>query len=130
MIAIGIGCRKGCEAQEIVDLVQRACARAGVSLASVSLAGARLCSLADKQCEAGVLQAAIVLGLPLVFFPASVLAQMQPVTRSTRVMALFGTPSVAEAAALAGAGPNAILTGARLASKWATCAIARPKESQ
>ena len=125
MIAIGIGCRKNCEAQEIVDLVQRACARAGMSLA-----GARLFSLADKQGEAGLLQAAIVLGLPLVFFPASVLAQMQPVTRSTRVMALFGTPSVAEAAALAGAGPNAILTGARLASQWATCAIARPKESQ
>ncbi len=47
-------------------------------------------------------------------------------TRSSRVEALFGTGSVAEAAALAGAGPGAALLVRRMTSPdgMATCAMA------
>ena len=70
------------------------------------------------------MEAAVALGLPLVYLPANILAAAAVVTKSARVTALFGTPSVAEAAALAGAGQGARLLGPRLASPAATCAIA------
>ena len=46
------------------------------------------------------------------------------VTRSERVLALMGVPSVAEAAALAAAGPASRLLGPRVAVGPATCALA------
>lgn len=47
-------------------------------------------------------------------------------TRSARIEALYGTGSVAEAAALAAAGPGAIITVARISAPdgMATCAMA------
>ena len=45
-------------------------------------------------------------------------------TRSERVLALTGVPSVAEAAALAAAGPSARLIGPRIVMGAATCALA------
>ena len=45
-------------------------------------------------------------------------------TRSERVLALMGVPSVAEAAALAAAGPAARLISPRLVIGSATCALA------
>jgi cobalt-precorrin 5A hydrolase len=45
-------------------------------------------------------------------------------TRSARVLALIGVPSVAEAAALAAAGPSARLVSPRLVIGAATCALA------
>jgi cobalt-precorrin 5A hydrolase len=45
-------------------------------------------------------------------------------TRSARVLALMGVPTVAEAAALAAAGPAARLLGPRLVVGAATCALA------
>ena len=125
MIAIGIGCRKGCEASEIVELVRRASAGFGAR------SGMRLFTMAEKQGEAGLIEAAVLLGLPLVFLPRAALAavEMAVQTRSERVVALFGTPSVAEAAALAGAGAGARLLVPRLASACATCAIASTEKA-
>lgn len=53
-------------------------------------------------------------------------------TQSARVMALHGTGSVAEAAAMAAVGPGAILTVARMTSPdgMATCAMAKRKGTQ
>ncbi|MBU9698964.1 cobalamin biosynthesis protein [Rhodobacteraceae bacterium HSP-20] len=53
-------------------------------------------------------------------------------THSARVMALHGTGSMAEAAALAAAGPGAILTVARISAPdgMATCAMATHKGTQ
>ena len=86
----------------------------------------RLFTIAEKQGEAGLIEAAVTLALPLVFLPHAALAAVETAvqTRSERVVALFGTPSVAEAAALAGAGPGARLLVPRLASASATCAVA------
>ncbi len=121
-LAIGLGCRRGASAEAIVDLVRRA-----LRQADAAADGATLFTLAGKETEAALYQAAAALGLPLAFLPRADLEarSADAVTRSQRVVALFGVPSVAETAALAGAGAGARLVVARLASSGVTCAIAR-----
>jgi cobalt-precorrin 5A hydrolase len=126
MIAIGLGCRKSCPGEAIVALVRRAlgdCPEVqGVR---------RLFSLADKRDEPGVIAAAQTLGFDLVFLSREALAAETPriLTRSRAAQSRFGLASVAEAAALAGAGPEARLLGPRLAADGATCAIALGQEA-
>ncbi len=120
-VAIGIGCKRGCSAQAILALVDRA-------MVAASCAGmqARLFTHEAKKSEAGIASAAKALGLPLVFLEAEVLRQasLRAATNSPRVMAMFGLPSIAEAAALAGAGPSSVLLVARMSEGGASCAIA------
>ena len=121
MLAIGIGCRAGCPAETIAELVERA-------LSATAESGAQaLFTSVDKQSERGIAGAAVKLALPLVYLPRAALEAAAPgaQTRSERVVALFGVPSVAETAALAGAGPGATLIVPRMAAGGATCAIAK-----
>ncbi len=120
-VAIGIGCKKGCSPEAIIALVARA-----LAAASCAGAGARLCTHAAKQNEAGLVQAAKALGLPLVFLDTQLLQQaaLRTSTRSPKVMELFGLPSIAETAALAGAGPSSVLLVARMSEGGVSCAIA------
>lgn len=126
LVAAGLGCRKGCSAEEIADLVRLALSEAGLDLSALS----GLFAPAFKQGEAGLVQAAVNLGVPLVLVPQAALEAAEPrvLTRSERVVALTGLGSVAETAALAGAGPDSILKRARIASANATCAIAVSKD--
>ncbi|MGA7657835.1 MAG: cobalamin biosynthesis protein, partial [Methylocella sp.] len=107
--------------EAIVALVARA-------MASASCAGASACLFTHeaKKCEAGLADAAKALGLPLVFLEAEVLQQasLRAITCSPKVMALFGLPSIAETAALAGAGPSSVLLVTRMSDGGASCAIA------
>jgi len=121
MIAIGIGCRKGCEAKALVGLIRRA-----LQCAALMDHQATLFTLIDKQNELGIAAAARELHFPLVFLSRDMLhqASSRVATRSPRVMELFGVPSIAEAAALAGAGQNSILLVPRMSEAGATCAIA------
>ena len=120
-LAIGIGCRKGVGAAAIVALV-----RAARALVAQAGQDAILCTIADKRGEAGMAAAARALDMPLHFLPREALAAaMSGATRSSpRVAALFGVGSVAEAAALAGAGEGATLVVARQSKDGVTCAIA------
>ncbi|MGH1414679.1 MAG: cobalamin biosynthesis protein [Pelagimonas sp.] len=78
-------------------------------------------------------QAAVVsefardLNLPLLFIDSGDLTAQSTLTHSPRQLAQFGTGSVAEAAALAAAGPQASLLGPRSTSPcgMATAAIAQ-----
>jgi cobalt-precorrin 5A hydrolase len=119
--AIGIGCKKGCSAEAIIALVQRA-------MVEVSCGGApsALFTHEAKKGEAGLRHAAEALGLPLVFLDAEALGRASPrtATSSQRVLDLYGLPSIAEAAALAGAGPSSVLIVARLNNGEASCALA------
>jgi cobalt-precorrin 5A hydrolase len=67
-----------------------------------------------------------LLSLPVHAIARETLAQQVTLSRSSRVTALYGTGSLAEAAALAVAGPGARLIGARAQSQdgTATAAIA------
>jgi cobalt-precorrin 5A hydrolase len=122
ILAAGLGCRKDCPGSEIADLVRLALDEAGLDLADLS----GLFAPAFKQGEAGLTHAAAELGVPLVLMPEAALKEAEPraLTRSERVVALTGLGSVAETAALAGAGPNSRLVRARIASAHATCALA------
>jgi cobalt-precorrin 5A hydrolase len=85
-----------------------------------------IATTAAKHGEAGIAAAAAKLGVDLVLIPEAELqaANDRTETRSDRVLALTGVHSVAEAAALAAAGPSARLISPRLVMGDATCAVA------
>ncbi|NUB11004.1 cobalamin biosynthesis protein [Azospirillum sp. Vi22] len=123
-IAAGIGCRAGCPGAEIAGML-----RAAFEEAALDEAARRAVQLAapmHKRNEAGVAEAARLLALPLRFVDDSALAAVQDRvrTRSARVEAAVGVASVAEAAALAAAGPGSTLLLPRRSTPRATCALA------
>lgn len=101
MIAVGLGCRRGCAERELVRVVSEALAQAGLGLADVQA----LCAPDWKHAEAGLIAAAATLDKPLVFLPLAALAResARALSHSPAVLARFGVPSIAETAALAGA---------------------------
>lgn len=124
MIAAGLGCRKGCAGAEIAGLVRTAFEAAGLD--ADTRATVLLFAPDHKRGEPGMAEAARLLSLPLRFLDRDALsaATDHTVTRSARVEAAVGIPSVAEAAALAGAGPQGRLLLPRLSTPRATCALA------
>lgn len=117
MNVVGIGCRRGVGRGEIETAIAAVLARDG---------NPRLDALATgeaKRDEPAIAAAAAGLGLPLLH-PDVTSAATATLTRSARVEALLGVPSLAEAAALAAAGLGAKLLGPRLALGRVTCAIA------
>jgi cobalt-precorrin 5A hydrolase len=124
-VAIGVGCRLGCEAEAIETLVRQALDRVP------NLAPIGLFTIADKRGDSGLTEAAGRLGLDLSFLPRGALRDQAPFvrTRSSGSETQFGVPSVAEAAALAGSGPGAVLLVTRIVQGGATCAIAGPRDA-
>jgi cobalt-precorrin 5A hydrolase len=121
MIIAGIGCRKGTPASEIETAVSTALAQAGLDRATIGM----IATSAAKGAEPGIAGAAAVLGVPLTVVPPADLAAASErvATRSQRVLALAGVPSVAEAAALAAGGAAARLIVPRIVVGAATCAL-------
>ncbi len=122
MIIAGIGCRRGAPANEIEAAIRAALAHAGISpeaLAAIATASA-------KKNEAGIEAAATRFGVNVVFVSEAELKAASPRTQteSERALAFLGVGSVAEAAALAAAGPLSRLIGRRLVLGTATCALA------
>ena len=122
MIVAGVGCRKGARAADIEAAIAAAFDRAGVAASQLRL----IATSAAKGDEPGIALAASAIGVPLVLIQPGDLAAagIRATTRSERVMALAGVPSVAEAAALAAGGPDARLIVPRIAVGPATCALA------
>jgi cobalt-precorrin 5A hydrolase len=128
-VAIGVGCRRGCAAHVIESLIRQALERVPsgpTDVAPLSGASIGLFTIADKRDEVGLAEAAHHLGLALVLLPRVVLRDQTSLvqTCSPHSRRRFDVPSVAEAAALAGAGPGAVLLVPRIAQDGATCAIA------
>lgn len=121
MIAIGIGCKAGIEAAEVIAVVEESLAR----IDGDTIIG--LFTVASKIHEKGLTQAAASLCLPLLFLPEIALKSVacRTETRSERVVALFGVPSIAEKAALVGAGEGSTLVLSRHSRGNVTCAIAK-----
>jgi cobalt-precorrin 5A hydrolase len=122
MIAIGVGCRSGCSADAIEALVRRTLRLVPDSKPL------GIFTIRDKSGEAGLIEAARRLRLELVFLTRETLREQAPRIRTPSIQAQrrFGIPSVAEAAALAGAGEAAALIVPRIADRGATCALAGP----
>ena len=119
MIVAGIGCRKGCPAEDLAAVVRLAAATAGRTVGTVA-------APAFKQHEPGLHDAARLLDLPLVFVDLAALQSVQPrcPTRSILAERATGVASVAEGAALAASGGRLLL--ARISLGGATCALAGP----
>jgi cobalt-precorrin 5A hydrolase len=123
MRVAGIGFRAGASWQDIVALITLATKK--VSLSPDDLCG--LATLDRKAAEAGFIEAADHLRLRAIAIEPEVLRGMADGVRthSPRVQALYGVGSVAEASALAAAGPGARLLLTRIATERVTCALAQ-----
>jgi cobalt-precorrin 5A hydrolase len=136
--AIGIGSSTRAGSEDILQLIE-ACMIEGcmtqhrgiaASGSGNVLASTVLASI-DRR-GAIVSTAATTLGLPLLLFPASILAGIPGTsTQSARALKALHTASVAEASALASLGSGARLVVPRRTGRFCTCAIAAlPMEDQ
>jgi cobalt-precorrin 5A hydrolase/precorrin-3B C17-methyltransferase len=123
VLALGIGCERGCAAEEIAELAEATLAEAGLAAAAV----AAVVSLELKLAEPGIHALAASFGVPARFFPAARLLAETPrlSVRSEAVFRATGCWGVAEGAALAAAGADGVLVVPKRRSKRATCAVAR-----
>jgi cobalt-precorrin 5A hydrolase / precorrin-3B C17-methyltransferase len=117
-LVAGVGCSRGASSGEILDLLDRSLEEAGLSRKSV----ASLASVEAKSDEAGLLEAAKELGVPLRFYAAEELSTLEVPNPSTVVKDAVGTPSVAEASVLAS---GAELIVEKRKSGMATVAVGR-----
>ncbi|MFD5588707.1 precorrin-3B C(17)-methyltransferase [Streptomyces sp. NPDC127063] len=124
-LVVGVGASKGAPVDEVLTLVEGALAEAGLSVRSL----AELATVDAKAGEPGIVEAAERLGVPLVTYPAGELAAVEVPNPSDAPLAAVGTPSVAEAAALARGGellvPKRKSERADGSPAMATCAVVR-----
>ncbi|MEV0279833.1 cobalamin biosynthesis protein [Streptomyces sp. NPDC050610] len=124
---VGLGASSGADAAEVLGLIGRALAEAGIGPEEV----AALATAETKTAEAGLVAAAARLGVELRGYAAEALARVEVPHPSGAALAAVGTPSVAEAAALLAAGAGgALVVGKRKSAPAAgparvTCAVAR-----
>ena len=122
MIVAGFGFRAAARVESLRDALDRAGAPEVPGL---------LATAADKA-EAAVFRSFTEeTGVPVRPVPAAELGRQATATGSAASRAARGTGSVAEAAALAAAGPGARLLGPRVISsdRMATCALARGEDT-
>ena len=117
-LVAGVGCSRGVDAKEIIDLLLHSLAQAALTEKSI----AALASIDLKRDEAGLLQAAEKLDVPIHFHPAEVLSVVEAPNPSELVREAVGTPSVAEAAVVS-SGAELVLEKRKSAN--ATVAIGR-----
>ncbi len=122
-LAVGVGCERDCEPEELAALVRETLEGAGLASSSV----AALASIDVKADEIAVHSVADELGVAARFFTAAQLEAETPRLEnpSEVVFREVGAHGVAEAAALAAAGPDGVLVVAKHKSRRATCAVAR-----
>ncbi|MGE0256413.1 MAG: precorrin-3B C(17)-methyltransferase [Alphaproteobacteria bacterium] len=123
VLAVGLGCERGADAGAALALVRDTLADAGLAPGAVAV----VVSLDLKEDEPAVHALAGALGVPARFFDAARLEAERPrlATPSEAVFRAVGTHGVAEAAALAAAGPAGELVVAKRVGQRVTCAVAR-----
>jgi cobalt-precorrin 5A hydrolase len=128
LITAGIGCRKAISAAQVEAALQTALRLNALADSQLGLIAAP----AVKGSEPGLRAAAAARGVLLRLIPQPLLEGANPrtLTRSARSMAAMNVHSVAEAAALAAAGPHARLLAPRIAVGPVTCALAEGDISQ
>jgi cobalt-precorrin 5A hydrolase/precorrin-3B C17-methyltransferase len=123
VLALGVGCERGIEPQELIDLVAATLERHHLAQGAIAC----VVSLDLKATEPAIHALAAKLGAPARFFPASRLEAETPrlANPSAEVFAVTGCHGVAEGAALAAVGPVGQLVVRKTRSNRATCALAR-----
>jgi cobalt-precorrin 5A hydrolase len=122
LMVAGIGCRSGVSAAQVDAALESALQRdagPGLSLAAIATA-------AGKSHEPGIVAAASSRSVPLLSISQAALeaASSRTLTQSMHSLKAMNVGSVAEAAALAGAGPESRLLGPRVTAGPVTCALA------
>ena len=121
-LVVGVGASRGAPVEEVLGLVEAALLDAGLSARSI----AELATVDAKAEEAGIVEAAERLGVPLVTYSAPELASVNVPNPSEAPLAAVGTASVAEAAALVGGGELLVPKRKSAADPaMATCAVVR-----
>jgi cobalt-precorrin 5A hydrolase/precorrin-3B C17-methyltransferase len=123
VLALGVGCERNAPPEELAALVAEILDEAGLAKGAVAC----VASIDVKMDEAAVNALAEAMGKPLRFFAAADLEAETPrlANPSETVFKAVGCHGVAEAAALAAAGPEAELVVAKTRSARATVAVAR-----
>ena len=123
VLALGVGCERGCEPQELVDLVEKTLSDAGLSRQSIAC----VTSLDVKSDEKAVLDLAETLNVPARFFTSSELEEQthRLANPSDVVFQEVGCHGVSEGAALTAGGAQSELIVEKQKSARATCAIAQ-----
>ena len=121
-VMLGVGCARGCPADELIDLVMRELTRADINAAAI----AGVFSVDLKADEPALQALAAMLAVPLRVFGRDALAAQTPRLQnpSEAVQEEIGIPGVAEAAALAAAGDSGVLIHPKAKSGQATMALA------
>jgi cobalt-precorrin 5A hydrolase / cobalt-factor III methyltransferase / precorrin-3B C17-methyltransferase len=123
VLALGIGCERGCSAAEIAELAEAVLTEAGLAAGAL----AAIVSIELKREEPAILALAAAFGVPARFFAAAqLLAETGRLSeRSAAAFRATGCWGVAEAAALAACGVDGVLIAPKRRSRRATCAVAR-----
>ena len=123
VLALGVGCERGADPDEVLGLVEQTLADAGLARSAIACVG----SLELKAGEPAIHAVAAALGVPLRLFDAAALEAEAPrlANPSDVVFAATGCHGVAEGAALALAGADAALVVGKTKSARGTCALAR-----
>ncbi len=121
--ALGVGCARGCDPDQLIGLVGRTLAEAGIAAGEI----AAVHSIDLKADEAAIHALARHLGVPARFHSAARLEEERGrlANPSDLVFAEVGCHGVAEGAALAAAGPEGALIVEKVKSADATCALSR-----
>ncbi len=123
VLALGVGCERGADAGELIALVEKTLADAGLAAGAVAC----VASLDLKADETAVHALAAHLSVSARFFAAEALEAEAPrlANPSEIVFAEVGCHGVSEGAALAVAGKDGALIVDKRKSRSTTCAIAR-----
>jgi cobalt-precorrin 5A hydrolase/precorrin-3B C17-methyltransferase len=117
-LVAGMGCNRGTSTESLRALLTSTFADAGLAIESL----AAIASVDAKADEPGLVELAAQLGVPFVTYPAESLATQDVPNPSAAPAEAVGTPSVAEASALAH-GTELIVEKQKTAE--ATCAVGR-----
>ena len=119
--ALGLGCARGCSADEMWNLVSKCMEEANIAAGSISSVG----SLDLKGDEPAIIETALRLGVPFRLFEANELESLTPklANPSEVVFTEVGCHGVSEAAAIALSGGSLVVEKKKTMN--ATCAIAK-----
>lgn len=123
-LTLGAGCREGADPGEVVDGARRALEDAGFAAGAVR----QVASVDAKAQEPALRELARALGVPYVTLPPEALAAVPVPNPSARVARAVGTPSVAEAAALAASRGGRLVLPKVKGSTWTLAAALGPWE--
>lgn len=120
---VGVGCARGCDPQELIDLVDGQISASGIAKGAIAC----VTSIDLKADETAMTALSDHLGVPFRVFDAATLEAETPrlINPSNVVFEEVGCHGVSEGAALAAVGPDGELVVEKQKTANATCAIAR-----